>query len=620
MTEREKLFDQFPPVSTKQWMDKITADLKGVDFNKKLVWRPGCGFEVQPFYRHEDLEGMSSFTMIPGEYPYLRGGSANGNRWLIRQNITVDDYRQANLKALDILMKGVDSIGFILADPQSVTQENFRILLEGIQTDAIEINFLSGGKAREIAGYFEAIVNEQKADPTEIRGTIEADPLGRLMLNGTLCIDIPSGLDYLAGLAGSMPRLPNMRTIQVNASHFCNAGADLVTELAFGLSEGNEYINILRDRAMDASRAASSIKFSFGIGSNYFFEIAKLRAARLLWSMITEKHGIADRKASRMEIHCVTSEWNKTFYDPHVNMLRTQTEAMSATLGGTDSLTVEPFDKTYAVPGEFSERIARNQQLLLREEAFFDKVADPAGGSYYIEKLTSLIAEHSWKLFLEVEETGGFLEGLRKGFIQKKIKEVSNARVANVASRREILLGTNQFPNFSEVKTSPAKESLKGPTGDSDLVVEPVRMFRGAEIIESLRMAAGDEQSRPLAFMLTAGNPAMRTARSQFSCNFFACGGYRVVDNPGFASAGEGVKAALEAGAKIIVVCSSDEEYETLAPEVLEQAGGKAIVVVAGNPPCADKLKEAGIEHFISIRSDLVESIIKFHRLTGIIS
>jgi methylmalonyl-CoA mutase len=191
---------------------------------------------------------------------------------------------------------------------------------------------------------------------------------------------------------------------------------------------GSEYLTQLTGRGLSADIAASKIRFSFGIGSNYLSEIAKLRAARLLWSVITNGFQPADRESIKMDIHCVTSEWNKTVQDPYVNLLRTQTEAMSAILGGADSLTVEPFDITFRKPDEFSERIARNQQLILKEESYFDKVADPAAGSYYIEYLTYLIAENTWKLFLEIEEKGGFLSSQKSGLIQKKLSESAAKR------------------------------------------------------------------------------------------------------------------------------------------------------------------------------------------------
>jgi methylmalonyl-CoA mutase len=236
-------------------------------------------------------------------------------------------------------------------------------------------------------------------------------------------VPVEEGFDYLASLTGSASAYPNLRTIHLNASHFNNEGADIVQELAFGISMGSEYMAQLTERGLRTDIAASKIRFSFGIGSNYFPEIAKLRAARLLWSIVINGFQPAHRENIKMDIHCVTSEWNKSEDDPYVNMLRTQTEAMSAILGGTDSLTVEPYDTVFRKPDEFSERIARNQQLILKEEAYLDKVADPAGGSYYIENLTILIAENAWKLFLEIEDHGGFLSSLKSGFIREKLQE-----------------------------------------------------------------------------------------------------------------------------------------------------------------------------------------------------
>ena len=423
--KEEKLFEQFPPVTTKEWMDKIHTDLKGADFDKKLVWKSGEGLDVMPFYRAEDIENLMYINSLPGEFPYIRGTRINNNNWRIRQNIEVKDYSQGNRKALDILMKGVDSLGFIISDPESVNDDNFKILLRDIHMESIETNFLSNGKAKEILAILIKIAKERGLDVSEIRGAIEADPLGRLMLNGTLCIPEEAGFDYLASLTESSAVLPNLRTIHLSASNFNNAGADIVQELAFGISMGSEYLVQLTGRGLSAGYAASKIRFSFGVGSGYFPEIAKLRAARLLWSTVMNGFLPGSSEGTIMDIHSVTSKWNKTINDPYMNMLRTQTEAMSAILGGTDSLTVEPFDIAFRQPDEFSERIARNQQLILKEESYFDKVADPSAGSYYIEKLTQLIAENAWKLFVETEEQGGFLSALKSGFIQAKLSETA---------------------------------------------------------------------------------------------------------------------------------------------------------------------------------------------------
>lgn len=419
MAKNENLFDQFPPVSTKEWMDKIAIDLRGEDFDEKLVWKMSEGLDVKPFYREEDIENLTHINALPGEYPYLRGTKVKDNNWLVRQNIEVSDYSEANRKALSILMKGVDSLGFIISDPESVCLNNFRTLLNNIHFDIVEINFLCNGKAKEILDHLATISKERGVDPLKISGAIEADPIGRLIANGKLCVSVEEGFDYLVSLTSSASVFPNFYTVHLNASWFNNSGAGIVEELALAVSMGCEYMKQLTERGINTDLAASKIRFCFGIGPLYFPEIAKLRSARLLWSVIINGFKPADLKSSKMVINSVTSRRDKTVNDPYINMLRTQTEAMSATLGGVDSLTVDPFDVIFRQPAEFSERIARNQQLILKEEAFFDKVADSGAGSYYIENLTSLIAENAWKLFLEIEERGGFISCYESGFISE---------------------------------------------------------------------------------------------------------------------------------------------------------------------------------------------------------
>jgi len=362
------------------------------------------------------------------------------------------------------------------------------------------------------------------------------------------------------------------------------------------------------------------MRFTFGIGPDFFPEIAKLRAARMLWAEIVKAWDPESGEAGKMHIHSVTGRWNKTLFDPYVNMLRTQTEAMSAVLGGAESITVEPFDAVFRSADDFSEGIARNQQLLLMEEAHLDKVADPGAGSYYIEELTAMTAREAWRLFIEIENEGGFLAALRKGMIQQRISEAAATRKADMARRKEVLLGTNQFPDFRE-KKSPEHDNEKlftEYTPSSEEEVKPIIPARGADEFEKLRLATERSGRRPLAFMLTIGDLAMRRARAQFSSNFFAVAGYEVKDNNGFASIAEGVNAAMEVKADVIIICSSDDEYATLAKEAFAAIAGKAVFVVAGNPPCTDELKAAGVEHFISVRSNVLETLQIFNRILGI--
>lgn len=619
MAQKEKLFDQFPPVTTKEWMDKIVTDLKGADFNKKLVWKTNEGFDLKPFYRMEDIENLQYINTPPGVFPYLRGTKVENNNWLVRQNIEVTNYSEANRKALTILMKGIDSLGFVIKDPESINEMNFDLLLERIFLGGVEINFLTEGKAREIIDLLINYVKRSHSDPDKIRGAIEVDPLSRLMVNGTLCIPPEQGFDYLASVVKSSVFLPHFRTININASNFNNAGADIVQELAFGISMGSEYLAQLTQRGVSSKLAASKIRFSFGTGSNYFPEIAKLRAARLLWSVVTTGFDPSGEK-NEMDIHCVTSEWNKTVYDPYVNLLRTQTEAMSAILGGTNSLTVEPFDIVFRQPDEFSERIARNQQLILKEEAYFDKVADPAAGSYYIETLTNLIAENSWKLFLEIEEKGGFLACLKSGDIQKKLSESADKREKDVASRKAILLGTNQYPNTQEKisESVDLKKVFREKAIIRDQIIEPVNRLRGSLRYDELRIAVDKAARRPVVFLLPIGNPAMRKARAQFSANFFGCAGYEIIENTGFDNTDEAVRKALESKADIVVICSSDDDYLLFAPGIHAKLKDKAIIVVAGNPSSIDELKSKGLDNYIHVRSNIIEILAGFNEKLGI--
>ena len=280
-------------------------------------------------------------------------------------------------------------------------------------------------------------------------------------------------------------------------------------------------------------------------------------------------------------------------------------------------MTVTPFDKTYETPDEFSERLARNQQLLLKEESHFDKVIDPAAGSYYIENLTISIAQQAWNLFLSVEEAGGFYVALKAGTVQAAVNESNKARHKAVAQRREVLLGTNQFPNFNEKAGDKQPVEAKCCCGGKDHTcekdVDTLVFDRAASEFEALRLETEASGKRPKAFMLTIGNLAMRQARAQYSCNFLACAGYEVIDNLGFETVEAGVEAAMAAKADIVVLCSSDDEYAEYAVPAFKALDGRAMFIVAGAPACMDELKAAGIENFIHVRVNVLDTLKEFN-------
>ena len=616
-TDKERLLSEFPAISTQEWKDKIVTDLKGADFERKLVWRTNEGFNVNPFYRREDLEGLSTPKVMPAEYPYVRSTRMD-NEWLIRQDINVHDPKEANEKALDILNKGITSLGFKLRRDQ-VNKETLAILLKDIMPEAIELNFSCCiSVAAQLAGELAAYLTEVGTDVAQCKGSINFDPFKKQLVKG---ISNPQWVATCAQLLDAIRPLPGYRVLTVNALNINNAGAYIYQELGYALSWGAELVDKLSEAGYSIEELTSRIKFVFGVGSNYFMELAKFRAARWLWAEIIGAYGEQYKgEAAKIHMHAVTSTWNKTIYDAHVNLLRTQTEAMSATLGGVDSLTVQPFDVTYQESDNFSERIARNQQLLLKEESHFDKVIDPAAGSYYIEHLTNALAEQAWKLFLAVEEEGGFAAAVEAGSVQKAVNASNTKRHAAVAARKEIFLGTNQFPNFTETAAQKLAEAEEGAhsCGCGAPSIEALNFDRGASEFEALRLATERSGKEVKVFMLTIGNLAMRLARSQFSSNFFACAGYKIQDNLGFATVQEGVDAGLAAGASIIVLCSSDDEYAEFAPEAYKYLAGRAEFVVAGAPACADDLKAVGIENFINVKSNVLETLRQFNHKLGI--
>ena len=604
----EKLFDQFPPVSYEEWRKKVETDLKGADFDKKLVWRTNEGFNVQPIYRIEDIEDFKTTNSLPGQFPYVRG-TRTDNDWYARQEILAEEPKQANADARDVLTRGITSLGFKVAEAADVPT-----LLEGIDLSKVEINLdCCPDKAVDVAKALVEYIKTQGATET-FRGSIAFNPLRKALRHGTpLCDCVVS---KAVALIEAVKDIPALRVIDVDSAMFCNAGAFIYEELGYALAWGAQWMTALTEAGVSVDEAARRIKFDMGVSSNFFMEIAKFRAGRMLWADIVKQYKPADEAAAKMVVHASTSRYNQTIFDAHVNLLRSQTETMSAAVAGVDSITVTPFDAPYKKPDAFSERIARNQQFLLKEESHMDKVIDPAGGSYYVETLTVSIAREAWKLFLSIDEAGGFFAKVADGTVQQAVVEASKKRHTDVARRKEILLGTNQYPNINEMAAD--KIEIKDNDGQCGCEAEgdPAKALptkRAASDFEQLRLATEAAANRPKVFMLTIGNLAMRLARAQFSSNFFGCAGYEIIDNLGFDTVEQGIDAALEKKADVIVLCSSDDEYATLAPEAFKYLNGRAQFVVAGAPACMDDLKALGINDYVHVRVNVLDTLRDFN-------
>lgn len=610
---------EFPPVSTDKWESVITADLKGADYDKKLVWKTLEGFAVRPYYRAEDLGSLKFLDSKPGCFPYVRGTKAT-NAWSVSQSLEVLCAKEANVLAKDFLARGAQIINFVINDKE-FTAEKLAELLDGICVESNELAF-SGCAALKVGGLFVDMLESASVDPERVFASFGVDPIKKASTKGAIC-NGEKCFDNIVELVKKAAKYKRIRVVSVGGVLFDNAGADVAQQLGYTLSMAHEYLVKTMERGLAIDQIAPVIRFVMPIGVNYFMEIAKFRALRMMWATVVAPYKPSRGCAERAKVAAVTSAWNQTVYDPYVNMLRGTTEAMSAAIAGVDSIEVLPFDAPYAKASEFSSRIARNTQILLKEESHFDQVVDAAGGSYYIENLTDILATKAWELFKEVEAKGGYLTALKAGFIQEQVATKAAIRIKNIATRRDTLLGTNEFPNFTEV----AAQSISGASVSpatcgcgctTEKQFPAMAPYRAGMEFEQLRLKSDRSDKTPLAFMLTCGSLSFARARSQFACNFFACAGIRVQDNTYFKSVAEGVKAALEAKAAITVICASDDDYLAAAIEAYNELKGKSIVVVAGNPECRAELEKAGVTHFISARDNVLETLKQYQTELGI--
>ncbi len=611
--EKNMLFDDFPMTTTGQWEEKIQADLKGADYEKKLIWNTIDGLKIRPYYRSEDNEKLEHTKTLPGEYPFVRGKLFKNNDWKIRQDIDEKDACKANKEALNALEKGAEAIGF---NALSITDnEQIGKILQGISLQKTPVSFIQSMNYNNLMGQLLEFISEKNLNLAEIQGSFSFDPLGYFILYGSFYGTAEKNFQNTADLlAIGKKYLPSYKLINISGQHYHEAGASIVQEVAFALSQGNEYLAKLTDMGVAVEEITPRMQFTFSTGSNYFMEIAKIRAFRMLWAIIVKQYKPESDKFAQTYIHALTSKWNKTIYDHYVNILRSTTEIMAATIAGVDSMTVNPFDITFKKPDDFSKRIARNQQIILKHESYFNKVADAAAGSYYVEQLTDAIASKAWDLFKNIENNGGFIKAAEKSFIYEEIEKTCQKRDMNIAMRKQVFVGTNQYPNTQEKMLDKIQPTAKL----SD--IGGLKPYRGALTFEAMRLATENYIQKgfkaPKVFLFTYGNPTMRKARAGFTTNFFGCAGYEIIENPGFNSIEQGVEAALKANAEIVVLCSSDEEYGELteASKLIKEKAENTIVIVAGYPKdILQQLQEAGVDDFINIKTNVLEALTRYN-------
>ena len=606
----EKLFNEFAPIPTEKWEEIINKDLKGADYEKKLVWRTNEGFKVRPYYRAENLVDLNYLDVMPAEFPYTRGTKADSNDWEIVQNVTETDPAKANEVALASIKGGATMISFTMQGVK--TAKDLATLLAGLDLTKVGVQFTRPqGRAVQLTKDFIAYLEANHIDKAAVKGGIAYDGISCCLRHGKFPTSEKAAMDTAIELVNLTADMPNFKVVNVRGIQMHNGGATIVQELGYTLGIANEYLAYATSNGLTVEQMAKKMEVTLSIASNYFMEIAKLRAFRLLWATMVSQYQPKCDCACKVRINSVASSWNKTLYDPYVNMLRTTTEGMAASLGGADTIALQPFDVAFKHDDDFSRRISRNVQIILKEESYFNKVVDPAAGSYYIENLTDSLAEYAWKQFQEVEAQGGIIKLILSGEVKKAIEESCNKRNMDIATRKYILLGTNQYPNINETMLDKVEEKQEEQ-------VEGLQPYRGAMAFEQLRLETerhAKQSGRPKVFLLKIGNLAMRQARAGFTSNFFGCAGYEIVENAGFATVDEGIEAAKAVKADIVVVCSSDEEYATFGVEAAKAAKAAGFIfIVAGNPTeSIEALKAAGADDFIHVRTNVLECLKKYN-------
>lgn len=670
---KSNLLAEFPPASYADWRKLVEAELKGAPFDKKMFTATYEGITLKPIYCCEDVANLPHVNSLPGFAPFVRGASASSyvkDSWDVSQEIAVASPTEFNHAARNSISRGLNALNMVLDratrdghDPDWAPAEDVGCgglsiatlgdldrALDGVDLDKTSLFVRSGASALPFAAVLIALAKKRKKSLAQLRGCIEMDPLGVLAHEGKLPQSLGSAYSEMAALtAWAAKNTPQLQTVCVHSRAWHESGGSAVQELAYTLATGVEYLRQLAKLGVDVNIAAPRIRFAITVGTNFFMEIAKLRALRMLWSRAVAAAG-GDETAQKISLHVRTSQWNKTVVDPYNNLLRATVESFAGVLGGCDSMQVGAFDEVVRQPDDFSLRIARNTQLVLQKECALNHVVDPAGGSWFVENATAEIATRTWTAFQEVEKLGGMEAAMRSGVPQKTVGETAAKKIKAVTSRRDSIVGVNQYANPKEKPLELAAADTKAfhkrrtqqvashrtslDDEDSRVVlnwlatiiglkgqdlfgicveavsagatlgeitralrindspcepITPVCLTRAAAPMERLRAAMNRRIAGPAkVFLCNMGSLKEHKARADFARGFFSVGGYDVNSPAGFKTPEEAVAAFGKSGADVAVICSTDDNYPSLVPPLaagIRALKPGAIVVLAGYPP-----------------------------------
>ena len=660
--EKKKLkfeFEEFGKPDYEAWKDAAIKTLKGAPFEKKLISKTYEGIDLQPIYNKEDIDEPESKNTFPGFYPFIRGKDAANEKfppWEINVFRPYRDPALINAGRPGNIYEGVDSVSFRIDDDHTVVNSiaDFQKSFHGFEEKDISFHLETSEHFMAAAASLQSLFPAKK-----LKGSIGADMISELIFSGTVNFDIDKYFKSLAEFINwTEENDHDLKTVVISSIPWFEAGAHAAQELALMLASGVYHIEKISETGIKPEVTAKRMKFNMAAGGNFFMEIAKFRAARMLWARIMREF-TDDKEAEKMIIHAFTPQRNKSKLDPHTNMLRTTSETLAAVLGQCEVITTSPFDDIINKPTEFTGRIAKNIQLILREESHLNKPMDPAGGSYYIEALTIDLAKKSWDLFRKIDETGGILEALKEGIPQSEIENTLDERVKNLRTRKDVIVGANQYPNMDEKDIDQADtesdfqplnpvpkdnlaqllEELKNsdnalidnvqkclesgasftqifnslyPEIETGIKIKTVKKFRFAEMFEELRNKSkilSEKGKSPKVYLANFGKVNQYKARADFSGDFFHVGGFETEVSPAFVTAAEGAKAFLNTGVNIVVICSGDDLYPEFVPDfakMVKKEKPDAKIILAGYPKeHIEEFKTAGVDEFIHVKADI---------------
>ena len=587
--KNKSLFSDFKPASKQEWKERVNIDLKGGDFDKKLVWKNLSKINIQPFYNTEDKK------------EYLQNTGENSQSLINYRSILVQTEESANKLALKAIEEGINGLLFNVKESVAASK-----LLEGVNLNEVSVSFILRNNEVAFASEFFSFVKESKVTAANLKGYFDTQLISNYVTTGN--VDV-SKFDTTAELVKLASNYPNFKAITISGSEYLDSGANQVQEVAYTLNSLVFLIEKYTERGIEVQTIFDNLNFNLAIGLEYFVEIGKFRAFNNLLHEVANKYGVAEFSNT---ITAKTSIWSKSITDAHTNLLRATTEAMSAILGNVDGVLIDAYDKEFNEASDFSSRIAGNITTILKEESYFGKVSNPVDGSYYIEEVSIKIAEKALELFKEIEANGGFYQAFESELIQQQIAEIRLEKIKLISQRRIPLVGVNKYPNLMETVSTTVLS--KGDDVENTKVLKP---RRASLEIEALRRVSEtiveNTKIRPIVQLSSYGNLNMRKARAAFAYDFIGVSGFNVLQEQSFDSAIQAAEESAKSNSHVVVICSSDDDYTETAiafVKAFRALNSDKILLLAGNPTnIIDELTEAGLDGCINVKSDVINTI-----------